>query len=479
MLASLQSSLKAVRARAESAFTLCAANSTLRAELEVLQGLISQAQFQADSLRPTGSTENGCSNGSSSSKYLIVPNLARGNGDDLTQHLLEAGTGSTQELQLSPVTEARLAPLTACLAAPEAATLLRHSGTMCFDAVAFGALPSTAGMPLQVLNAHLATQHGFFELLEEHRIISQASEFRRRFFHFMGAVESSYRSDVPYHNALHAADVLMTCEWLLRSPSVQQRLGNLEQLLLLIAASIHDIGHPGRNNLFQIKTLSPVAVTYNDKSVLENFSISLTFKILLQDARYNWFELLPRRSQPSVAGYATNLQDHVRRCFIQSVLGTDMAFHAEHVGKLKSIGEDRGPALTTPEEVTNYHLFLMESILHGSDISNPCKPKHIMLEWTQRVLEEFWTQGDEEIRLGLDVSPLCDRESGSKNVPKGQIGFITFVVEPYFNALQRIIPEAQEAVDTLAQNKLFWQEVDREGSSSPVFGRALASGTHR
>ena len=38
-----------------------------------------------------------------------------------------------------------------------------------------------------------------------------------------------------------------------------------------------------RNNLFHTKTMSPWAITYNDKSVLENMHVASAFKVMLQD----------------------------------------------------------------------------------------------------------------------------------------------------------------------------------------------------
>merc|ERR1719424_2722538 len=112
-------------------------------------------------------------------------------------------------------------------------------------------------------------------------------------------------------------------------------------------------------------------------------------------------------------------------------LGTDMAKHAmqikevvNHGREWKEMGESQ-PA--DKQKALDNKIFLLETVLHASDISNPCKPRPIMMDWTKCVLEEFWAQGDEEQRLKLEVSPLCDRASGMTAVPKGQIGFISFV----------------------------------------------------
>mmetsp|Transcript_70310 Transcript_70310/g.183303 ORF Transcript_70310/g.183303 Transcript_70310/m.183303 type:complete len:96 (+) Transcript_70310:3-290(+) len=85
-----------------------------------------------------------------------------------------------------------------------------------------------------------------------------------------------------------------------------------------------------------------------------------------------------------------------------------------------------------------------------------------MLGWTRRGLAEFWSQGDEEIRLGLPVSPLCDRQAGLATVPKGQLGFLQFVVQPFYTQIAELMPEAQEATELMTQNKEFWENMEKD-----------------
>ena len=45
-------------------------------------------------------------------------------------------------------------------------------------------------------------------------------------------------------------------------------------------AAIHDVGQPGVNNVFYVKTRHPVAIRYNDKSVLENMHLAITYECI-------------------------------------------------------------------------------------------------------------------------------------------------------------------------------------------------------
>lgn len=73
-------------------------------------------------------------------------------------------------------------------------------------------------------------------------------------------------------------------------------------------------------------------------------------------------------------------------------------------------------------------LFIMELLLHCSDISNPFKPFKLCEKWADLVVEEFFSQGDQEKHLGMPVSPMCDRDA--VNIYNMQLGFIEFVVAP-------------------------------------------------
>lgn len=58
--------------------------------------------------------------------------------------------------------------------------------------------------------------------------------------------------------------------------------------------------------------------------------------------------------------------------------------------------------------------------------------------WANRVLEEFFLQGDQERAQGLPVSPLMDRHTTSLAI--SQINFIEFVVAPLFHQVPHPSP---------------------------------------
>lgn len=74
---------------------------------------------------------------------------------------------------------------------------------------------------------------------------------------------------MPYHSNAHAADCANSFEVMLSSSG--QELHPLRLASCYLAALGHDVGHPGYNNAYMMNSRHELAVTYNDRSVLENF----------------------------------------------------------------------------------------------------------------------------------------------------------------------------------------------------------------
>lgn len=56
-------------------------------------------------------------------------------------------------------------------------------------------------------------------------------------------------------------------------------------------------------------------------------------------------------------------------------------------------------------------LLLMQMVIKLADINGPCKRHDIHIQWTHRIAEEFFEQGDDEERLGMPISPFMDRHN--------------------------------------------------------------------
>ena len=77
-------------------------------------------------------------------------------------------------------------------------------------------------------------------------------------------------------------------------------------------------------------------------------------------------------------------------------------------------------------------LLAAQIILKISDINSPLKQKELHLQWTNRIVEEFYDQGDEELSRDMPISPYMDRKQPL--VTKLQESFIRALVGPLCNA---------------------------------------------
>ena len=260
---------------------------------------------------------------------------------------------------------------------------------------------------------------------------------------FIDEIVTHYdREKAIYHNDLHAGDVMQTVFTIFTQGNIENKakMGELDIFVILVAALCHDFKHPGVNNLYLVNSRSKIATRYNDSSVLENFHIAQTFKVLSKKQTNIFSSFTPEEYRIS------------RRRMVESILSTDMANHQSVITgmkvKLESYDVNKGTNFEKIFEDDKNVSKLFEAqqsvinmILHSSDISNPAKPAEISTEWTKRVYGEFFVQGDLEKKQGLKISNFCDRNT--TNINKAMVGFINFVVMPTIEILVSFVPEVE------------------------------------
>ncbi|CAF1684184.1 unnamed protein product [Rotaria magnacalcarata] len=256
-----------------------------------------------------------------------------------------------------------------------------------------------------------------------HNIISHYRidiETLKSFAHALTEGYTKFRA--VYHNDYHGADVLQTVHCLLIKSNLLNIFTHTEITALLFAAAVHDFEHPGLNNNYLVKTKSDLALIYNDFSVLENHHSSAVFK-LLRDKRFNIW------SNMSIDEYRI-----FRSLVISLVLATDMANHASLIERMSTyfFFKETNTTTTSTDSKT-----LLQTLLHAADISNAAKPWPIYIQSTEKVVEEFFIQGDLEKIYYDDNKPTFDREK--TDVVQLQIGFIAHIVCPTFDVLSKVL----------------------------------------
>ncbi|KAM6188201.1 high affinity cAMP-specific and IBMX-insensitive 3',5'-cyclic phosphodiesterase 8B-like [Sarcoramphus papa] len=139
---------------------------------------------------------------------------------------------------------------------------------------------------------------------------------------WLQVIEANYHSSNSYHNSMHAADILHATAFFLGKERVKGSLDHLDEVAALIAATIHDVDHPGWTNSFLCNAGSELAVLYNDTAVLESHHTALAFQLTVKDSKCNIFKNIDRNH------YWT-----LRQAIVDMVLATGMMKHFEHVNK--------------------------------------------------------------------------------------------------------------------------------------------------
>jgi len=200
----------------------------------------------------------------------------------------------------------------------------------------------------------------------------------------------------------------------MKHKNLSNKLTAVEKLAILMAAAIHDYDHPGYSNNFLVKTRDPLAILYNDFSPLENHHLAASFEILYSE-ECNIFSHLSREDQ-----------DVIRRIMIDLVLATDNAKHFTLLSSFNAKVNVGNLDIEKGEDLT----LMLQILIKCADVSNPGKNLPIYQQWVDRIVEEFFQQGDKERALGLPISPFMDREN--PKTPKSQINFIEYICAPVY-----------------------------------------------
>ena len=292
---------------------------------------------------------------------------------------------------------------------------------------------------LQVIGIYSMKRYG----LDETFNISSA--ILERFFL---ELEEKYEKN-PYHNSVHAADVMCSLIYLINSSMLVDHVTSLELLVCIISALAHDVGHPGKNNRFLVMSKNDIAVLYNDISVLEMMHASLLFQILKINNCNIFLHLSSEKWLIS------------RRDIIDMILATDMGKHFELLGQFKAKYLNIDLHDLSLNEI---RLDLFKLMIKAADIGHAAKNIELHERWCNLVIQEFYEQGDLEKSLGIPISMYCDRDN--TDISKSQAGFIKNIVHPLYVSLNLVLTSQQieeNCIQQLKLNQKFW-EFKRKGS---------------
>lgn len=132
---------------------------------------------------------------------------------------------------------------------PEVIVILKQvSNTWSIDMFSFN--ERTGDIPITIIGRYCMKLYNLCETLD-------ISEIKLTFF--LNELGNNYKKN-PYHNAIHAADVLSSGLYLIKNSEMFSSLLDIEMLIVILSHLAHDVGHPGLNNRFLINFKDELAI---------------------------------------------------------------------------------------------------------------------------------------------------------------------------------------------------------------------------
>eukprot|EP00193_Tetraselmis_chui_P009071 CAMPEP_0177767984 /NCGR_PEP_ID=MMETSP0491_2-20121128/9458_1 /TAXON_ID=63592 /ORGANISM="Tetraselmis chuii, Strain PLY429" /LENGTH=953 /DNA_ID=CAMNT_0019284719 /DNA_START=3442 /DNA_END=6304 /DNA_ORIENTATION=+ len=269
----------------------------------------------------------------------------------------------------------------------------------------------------------------------------------KQFARWLIAVEEGYL-DVPYHNAVHASDVLSRVVSILRHEHIAQdsSLSSMCNLLAVIMATvIHDYGHPGLDNKYMVDSDSDVSRRFNQRAVLENHSV------------YECLEMLRRHEFNPFVGAHFN-RDSLLSLVTELVLATDMADHFFLVSdfkskiseKAKELSSDARPCVGAPHRSEAFFDGLDEKgkvkvltiALKVADIGHLFTPFAVHSQWCSLLEDEFFRQGELEINANREPGMLKDPRKPGVTDPEHSVAFLDVIGIPLVQMWADVFPNS-------------------------------------
>jgi GAF domain-containing protein len=283
----------------------------------------------------------------------------------------------------------------------------------------------------------------FTLIIFNHFNLIQHFELNQEKFHnFLLAIRSKYLHN-PYHSFYHGFAVLQFLFFIIKQTQINQQLNSLDLLSLLIGGLVHDVGHPGNNNSFEISIASELATLHNDQSVLENYHAFITFQIL----RHSSCNIFDSESSKLASEEVRSL----RASIITSLLHTDMMQHFELCKSLDKREKFDYSKHKDKQVVLNV-------LTHAADISGQVLPIELAVQWEQRVTEEFIHQAGVEKSLGIPTALFMQDLTISSVRYKNHVNFLDFVMQPYWLAVSNLFPPLKCCYNNLINNRKYFND---------------------
>ncbi|XP_072499951.1 cAMP and cAMP-inhibited cGMP 3',5'-cyclic phosphodiesterase 10A isoform X4 [Notamacropus eugenii] len=236
---------------------------------------------------------------------------------------------------------------------------------------------------------------------------------------FIMSVKKNYRR-VPYHNWKHAVTVAHCMYAILQNN--QGLFTDLERKGLLIACLCHDLDHRGFSNSYLQKFDHPLAALYST-STMEQHHFSQTVS-LLQLEGHNIFSSLN-----------SSEYEQVLEIIRKAIIATDLALYFGNRKQLEEMYQTGSLNLNNQAHRDR----VIGLMMTACDLCSVTKLWPVTRLTANDIYAEFWAEGDEMKKFGIQPIPMMDRDKKDE-VPQGQLGFYNAVAIPCYTTLMQIFP---------------------------------------
>jgi hypothetical protein len=245
-----------------------------------------------------------------------------------------------------------------------------------------------------------------------------------KWLNYLSGLYQGYLFKNKYHNEYHILDTVQATHYFYKTAGLEMNLSELEKMVGIIAAFIHDYEHPGLTNQFLIRTKHPKAIRYSDLSPLENHHVASAFKLMEGEGDRDFLDFLDDKRLRLV-----------RKMLIYMVTRTDMCYHFDLLSSIQGkIYAENFPGEANLED----NLMIMTFTLHCADLSKPARNWISYRTWIDNMMEEFTSQGAMEKDLNIPISSFMDEENTNKE--RVQLAYIDFVVRDSIDILNILSP---------------------------------------
>ncbi len=254
-------------------------------------------------------------------------------------------------------------------------------------------------------------------------------------FSYLASAERNFLPDVRFHNAHHAVDMIQVCcVFLDKFPPSFSLIGDMDLFVLILGCIVLHEGHPGLTGEFISKSRHPRAIRYNDRHVIQMYNLARTCTAI-QDPEMNFFIHAEK-----------DIFDGFRKMLIRLIMKLDFhSFFTEMTVLQTKIVNSEFPN----EEEDK--LVIMSNLIRFADISWTTRNTNYFFRWVDKFNDEFFAQGDLEREMGMDISPICDRDF--VDTSKVNVAFMIVIVSPFARVFSAF----------LGPNKFFKKDVLEDG----------------